>query len=538
MRKQMAYLIAIAAVALAAEGAFSTRAFAQTPATRRLSVDDAVRMALEQNLGVRIERLNPELQDFLVSEARSSWAPVLSSTVSNDRSNVPATNAFAGGQTNIVNTSLSSAIGLTQTLPTGANYAIAWNSARATSTNFFNSYNPQLNSSLSLSVSQPLLKNFKIDDVRRRVEATRKDREATDFNLQSAIVKTTRDVRNAYWDLTYQIDNLSAQQQGLDLAKQLLTENEKRVQAGTMAPLDIVEAQSEVARNEQGVIVAQAAIKQAEDRLRVLVLDPAAPDFWTVSIDPADAGAFETRTIDVDAAITRALDGRTDMKVARNTIERDQIDQRFYQNQRLPEVDARAAYTTNAVGGSSLTPITTFPVTGALQRGVVSQQGFASVLGDVLSSAFPTWSIGLTVAYPIGTSASDANLARARVLASQAELQRRNLEVQVVAEVRDAARQVQTNQKRIDSVRAARQLAEKRLEAEQKKFAAGIETSFFVFQAQRDLSQARTDEARATSDYNKSLADFDAVQLAPLNAAPVASPRQTAVAPPSAGGAR
>jgi len=257
-----------------------------------------------------------------------------------------------------------------------------------------------------------------------------------------------------------------------------------------------------------------------------------------MSIDPADAGAFETRTIDVDAAITRALDGRTDMKVARNTIERDQIDQRFYQNQRLPEVDARAAYTTNAVGGSSLTPITTFPVTGALQRGVVSQQGFASVLGDVLSSAFPTWSIGLTVAYPIGTSASDANLARARVLASQAELQRRNLEVQVVAEVRDAARQVQTNQKRIDSVRAARQLAEKRLEAEQKKFAAGIETSFFVFQAQRDLSQARTDEARATSDYNKSLADFDAVQLAPLNAAPVASPRQTAVAPPSAGGAR
>jgi outer membrane protein len=538
MRKQMAYLIAIAALALAAVGTFPTSALAQAAATRRLSADDAVRMALEQNLGVRVERLNPTLQDFVVSEARSSWVPVLSSTVSDDRSDVPATNAFAGGQTNIVTTSLSSAIGLTQTLPTGANYAIAWNSARGTSTNFFNSYNPQINSSVSLSVSQPLLKNFKIDEVRHRIEASRKDRDASDFNLQAAIVRTTRDVRNAYWDLTYQIDNLNAQQQGLDLAKQLFAENEKRVQAGTMAPLDIVEAQSEVARNEQGVIVAEAAIRQAEDRLRVLVLDPTAPDFWTVSIQPADAGAFEARTIDLNAAIRRALDERTDMKLARNTIEHDQVDERFYRNQRLPEVDARAAYTTNAVGGSSLTPITTFPITSALQRGVVSQQGYSSVLGDVLTSAFPTWSVGITVAYPIGTSASEANLARARVLASQAELQRRNLEVQVTADVRDAVRQVQTNQRRIGSVRVARELAEKRLEAEQKKFAAGIETSFFVFQAQRDLSQARTDEARAMADYNKSLADFDAVQLAPLTAAPVPAPAQSAASPASRGGPR
>jgi outer membrane protein TolC len=512
-------IIAGVAAAFAASGLFAARAHAQTPITRRLSVDEAVRLALEQNLGVRIERLNPELQDFVVSQARSSWVPTFSSSLSGDRSNTPATNAFAGGQSNIVQTDLSTGVGLSQILPTGASYAISWNSARDTSTNIFNSFNPQLNSSVALNVTQPLLKNFKIDDVRHQIEASRKDREATDFALQATVVQTTRAVKNAYWDLTYQIGNLSAQQQSLDLAKQLLADNERRVQAGTMASLDIVEAQSEVARNEEGVIVAESAIRQAEDHLRVLILDPAETDFWTVTLTPADLAPFETRDIDLDAAIRRALSDRTDVHLVKNTMAHDDLNVRYYRNQTLPEVDARAAYTSNAVGGSGLTPITTFPIVGPLQRGVVSQQGFASVLGDVLSSTFPTWSVGVTVAYPLGTSAAEASLARAKLQSSQADLQLKSLELQVVAEVRDAARQVQTNQKRVDSARAARELAEKRLDAEQKKFSAGIETSFFVFQAQRDLSQARTDEARATADYNKSLADFDAVQLAPLTPA-------------------
>ena len=138
------------------------------------------------------------------------------------------------------------------------------------------------------------------------------------------------------------------------------------------------------------------------------------------------------------------------------------------------------------------------------------------MLGDVFGNAFPTWTFGVTVGYPLGTSTPEANLARARLQYSQAQTQLRNLELQVATQVREAARPVQTNQKRVDSTRAARELAERRLEAAEKKFAAGIETSFFVFQAQRDLAQARTTEVRAISDYNKSLVDFEAVQEVPL----------------------
>ena len=146
----------------------------------------------------------------------------------------------------------------------------------------------------------------------------------------------------------------------------------------------------------------------------------------------------------------------------------------------------------------------------------MSERGYSSVMGDVFGAAYPTWTFGVQVGYPIGQSAQEANLARARLQYSQAQTQMRNLELGVATQVREAARTVQTNQKRVDSTRAARELAERRLEAAEKKFAAGIETSFFVFQAQRDLAQARTSEVRAISDYNKSLVDFEAVQEVPL----------------------
>jgi outer membrane protein TolC len=403
-----------------------------------------------------------------------------------------------------------------QVLPTGANYSVAWNSARATSSNIFNNFDPLISSNVNATITQPLLRNFRFDDIRQQLALSRKNREASDVQLRSTIAVTTRNVKNAYWDLAYQVANLQAQQQSLDLAKRLLADNERRVQIGTMAPIDIVEAQSEVARNDESVIVAEAAIRQAEDRLRALIFDPAAPDFWTTTIQATDAMPSAEVAVDTDGAVRRALGNRADIQLAKNGLARNDISLQYLRNQALPEVNAQAAYTSSAVGGVILSPLTSLPLGGTITRSVLSQQGFGSVLGDVISNSFPTWTFGLAMSYPIGTSTSDANLARARLQQSQAEQQLRSLELQTTTEVRDAARQVQTNVKRVASARAARDLAERRLEAEEKKFAAGIQISFFVFQAQRDLAQARTTEIRALADYNKSLVDFDAVQEASL----------------------
>ena len=525
----MALMGALAAVALTSSAAFAQTSSiitttAQVPtapseAVRRLSVDEAVKLALEQNLGIQIERINPQIQDVAVAQARSLWAPQLSSNFNNNSTSNPPTNALAGGVTKVTDSTLSSSVGLAQVLPTGASYAFGWNSARASTTNIFSSFDPLLRSNVFLNVSQPLLRDFKIDNIRQQLELSKKSRESADVQLRSTIVQTTRNVKNAYWDLAYQVNNLAAQRQSLQLAQRLLRDNERRVQIGTMAPIDIVEAQSEVARNDESVIVAEAAIKSAEDRLRALIYDPATPNFWSISIEPADTAPFRAQAVDVDATIRNALDKRTDLQQAKNSLAQSDVSIRYFRNQILPDVNAVANYSTSAVGGVSVQtidattgrPLTSFP-TGPVDRLILSQRGFGSVLGDVVTSAFPTWTVGIQIGYPLGTSTQQTNLARAKLQYAQAQTQLKNLELQIVTQVREAARTVQTNQKRVESARAARELAEKRLDAEEKKFAAGIQTTFFVFQAQRDLAQARTNEVRVISDYNKSQVDLEAVQ--------------------------
>jgi outer membrane protein TolC len=310
----------------------------------------------------------------------------------------------------------------------------------------------------------------------------------------------------------------------------VLSDNEKRVQIGTMAPIDIVEAQAEVARNEEAVIISQAAIERAEDVLRALILGVDSPDFWSIRIEPSDAPVFESPAVDVASAVNRALSNRLDILIAKANLEREDINILYYKNQSMPDVSANFNYSSAAVGGVQLSPVTSLNV-GTVQRSIVANRSYGSVLGDVLSNTYPVWTLGVTVSYPIGASTAEANLARSRLQKEQSETQLKQLQVNIATQVRDLARQVQTNEKRVETTRVSRELAERRLEAAEKKFAAGIETSFFVFQAQRDLSQVRTNLVRAVADLNKALVDLEAVQEAPLTAAGVAGAAVSSVTP-------
>lgn len=484
-------------------------------AAMRLSVDDAVSMAMEQNLGIQVQRLSPQIQDMAVSAARSNWAPVINSTFQ-DRSSTQA--PVSSIQPSSTTDTLSTAVGADQTLPWGGSYSASWSNARQTSNNIFNNFSPQLQSNFQASYTQPLVRNFSIDAIRQQVQLSEKLRDLSDIQLETVIAQTVRNVKNAYWDLAYAIDNLKATQQSLALSQQSLSDNQKRVEVGTMAPIDIVQAQAEVASNQQNVIVAEAAITNAEDRLRALIFDPDRPDFWTVSLEPTDSVAFQAQAVDMDEAVRNALANRTDLRQAHNNLDQNDISIRYLRNQLLPDVNAIVSYQAFGIGGSRLEPIDPFSLAGGVipSRTVLSQVGFGSVLGDVFGNAYPTWAVGVSFGYPLGTSASEANLARARLEQQQADGNLKNLELQVATQVRAAARQVQTNQQRVQAARAARSLQEQKLDAEEKKFAAGLSTNFQVIQAQRDLAVARTNEVQAIADYNKSLVDLEAVQQVPL----------------------
>lgn len=481
---------------------------------RRLSIDEAVALALEQNVDLQVDRIDPQVQDYSISVARSGWTPIFFSSVTTRSATNPPQDIFGGSTTAVTNENLTSVAGVQQALPFGgATYSANWVSGRVTTNNIFSSFNPQLNSSVAFNYTQPLLRNFTIDATRQQVLVSRKNREISDVQLQQSIAVTTRNVKNAYWDLVFANNNLAVQRQSLELAQRSFRDNRARVEIGTMAPLDIVQAEAEVAQREEGVILAEAAISRAEDRLRALISNPLdQPEFWNTRLEPSDPPTFQPASVNVDAAVRNALSARTDLVATRKQIESNDISIRYFRNQSMPDINAVVNYSAIGLAGTQFELSPDFPP----RRLNETRRGFFGAFADAVGSDFPTWSVQLQVSYPIGASNAETNLARARLQNTQAHKQLQSSELQVTTQIRDLARNVQTNAKRIEATRASRALAEKRLEAEEKKFQAGMTSSFLVIQAQRDLSQARNNELLATIDYLKSVVDYETAQQAPL----------------------
>ena len=490
------------------------------PLVRRMTADEAVKLALENNLGIRVARIDPQIQDLNIVDARTGWTPSLSTSLQSNSNDAPNQNFLAGAQgTRTSSDQFASSVGVQQVLPWGGNYEVGWDSSRFNSNSSFSTFSPQLRSSLLLNYNQPLLRNWGIDPVRQQVLISSKNREISDVTLQQTIATTTRTVRNAFWDLAYANASLGVQQQSLDLAQESLRETRARVEIGTTPPIDIVQAEAEVARRREAVIVAQGQIGNAEDALRTLVFDANMPDFWTVRIEPTELPPFQPVAVDVDAAVRNAISRRTDLEQVRKSIEADDINIRFFRNQRLPDVSANINYGLQGLGGTFLErgdgPFG--PGTGGVTGSSV--RNFGTVLGDLFQNTYPNWTASLNISYPLGTSTAEANLARTQLEKTQAQTRMRNQELQVAQQVRIAAREVMTNQERVESSRSARQLAERQLEAEQRKFEAGTSTSFLVFQSQRDLALARNVELQNILNFHRSVIDLETVQEAPLQGA-------------------
>ena len=331
---------------------------------------------------------------------------------------------------------------------------------------------------------------------------------------------TTANVKAAYWNLVSAHATVDARRSTLELAQELVRVNKAKVDVGSSPPLDLVSAQAEVAADQEQLIIAETSVKEAEDRLRLLIFDTANRDSWNVAIETVDSPPIATVAIDLEAAVTRALAQRADLVRARKDIENAQTNVKFASNQRLPDVRLNASYSASGLGGTQILRTGGFP-------GNIVGPGDITPFGDVLSQLFahdyPTWAVGVSVSYPIGGSVEEANYARAQLEQSQSEQRLKSAEAKAIQQVRDAAWKIEMNAKRIATTRAARELAEQRLDAERKRFEVGMSTSFLVIQAQRDLANAKTNEVGAVLAYDLALVDFEALQEAGPSATTAAS---------------
>lgn len=506
MRTYQAGLDAITATAA------PTQPGATTGDLRELRLEDAVTLALEKNLDIQVAKLEPQSVDFLVAGFRNTYRPSFNSTLGlRDQYALP-TSSLNGGQ-RVNNGTTTYNFGLSQNVSKfGGSYTVNWTNQRVETSNSFSTFNPSFQTNLVAAYTQPLMRGFRIDNVRQQLLINTINRDISEEAARAAVFQTLANVRNAYWDLVFALSAVDVAQRATDLADKLVEDNQARVEVGTLAPLDIVQAQAEAATRRQNLAAAEATLQTAELALKRYIVSGTDDPLWRQTLRPVDLPSLAPAPTDVDGAVRKALAERTDITAARKGLDSSDVTIKFFRNQSLPAVDLNASYGAQGLGGTAIVR------TGPLGNQVVSQiipGGYGDALSLLRAREYPTWNLNVTMSYPIGGNQSDAQHARARVQRSQAMTRLRALEIQIAAEVANAALTVQSNLKRVEAATAARELAQKRLEAEQSRFEVGLTTNFFVVQAQRDLRDAQNSELRALADYRKSLVNFERAQQSP-----------------------
>ena len=475
-----------------------------------LTLDDATQRALERNLDIAVERLNPQTFDFQIAAIDAGYKPTLTSNFSMRSQTAFARSQTAGGDVLVTDT-LTNNYGIAQNLKWGGgSFAVAFNNNRQAQSDSFAIRNPALNANLTASFVQPLLRNFRIDGTRAQLRITQINQQISETTLRATITRTLANVRNAYWDLVYAIQATEVAERSLTLATRLVEDNQARVEVGTLAPLDVVQAQAEQATRRQTVTVAVAARRTAELALKRLIVNGTDDPVWSVTIEPIDRPTYSTAPVDVAGAVRRALSTRTDLDTARRQLTSNDISLRNLTDQQLPALDLTASYGLAGIGGPQFVRQ---GLGGTITEVIPS--GFSDALGLIRDRRAPTWNLALSLSYPIGASPAEANVARARLQQRQTIAQTRALELQIATEVTNAALQVEANRERLQAATVALELAERRLEAEQSRFDVGLTTNFFVVSAQRDLRDAQNAELRALLDYRRALVEYERVQEIP-----------------------
>jgi len=472
-----------------------------------LTVDEAVTRALDRNLDIAVERINPQTYDLTIASLRGTYQPVVTSTIGRNYIVQLPTSQLIGG-VRVENTTGTANVGTNWSLPWyGSSVTVGFNNRKQDSTNLFTTFTPQYNATLSFGVVQPLLRGFKIDLTRQQLEVQTLNRDISEIQLQSTLVNTVANVRNAYWDLVAAREAVEVARRSLALAEKLVEDNQVRVEVGTLAPIDVYQAESEAATRRQSLAQADQTLKTAELALKRLIVSGTDDPMWPAIIVPVDRPDFRPVPIDLTGAVRSALEGRTDLRQARKQLDSSLVNVDYLGNQRLPALDFQAGYGLQGIGGTRyIRDGTGGPVIAVIPG------GYGDAVSMMGAADYPQWNASVVMSYPLGTSAADAQHARAKLQVSQARARIRALELQVATEVTNIASQIESNLRRVEAATAARELAQKRLEAEESKFEVGMSTNFFVVQAQRDLFDAQIVELRARLDYQKSIVDFDRVQ--------------------------
>lgn len=447
-----------------------------------LSLQQCISLALESNLNIRIQRISPNIKGALVTMAKGQFDPSVTLGPTVNQAEEPSSSPGLAGADVRTSNGRAIALGISDPVITGGRYGISLNSSRSESNSEWQTLNPAYRSSLSLSITQPLLEGFGIGVNKASIIIARNNQDISLLSLKAQLIKTLSEVQKSYWELVFALETLKVQQLALKQAQDLLTINQRFKEMGKASMSDVLQAQAAVASREADVIAANDAVKDAEDSLKRVTNIIQDETQWHASVIPVDAPSLEKLEVDLEESIATALENRPEYNQAKLDLQNSDISIEVAKNGKLPILDLEGSFTINGLGGK-----------------------LDEAFSQVRKANYKSWYLGLALRIPIGRRVAKADLKKNQFEKEQKLLALKDLEQQIITETRGAVRQLETDEKRIEATKAAEKFAKQILTTEEKKHKLQLSTSYELLQFQANLATATRSYLIALIDYRKSI---------------------------------
>ena len=471
------------------------------PDVLALSLIEVIERTLKSNISIAVQNFQSKIKKEEITEQKADFDHNISGEFNANANRRQLASSFANPNvTNDLNHLWL--IGVNKKFVTGTEYEVTYEAQRDTTNSLFSGLNPQYSSELILRITQPLLKGFGIDNNKKDIYIANNNLDISDQEFRSKVIEIISQAENVYWDLVFSIDDLKVKRQSIERAQELQNRVKAQVDVGAMAPLEILQAQSEVASREEAVLDAEKFIQDNEDKIKNIINIPFHSISGNKAIRPLDRPRFIiSQPVDRDESVKEAIAQRPDYLIKKKELDNKKILVKYNENQLYPTLDLVGSFGLNGISGNAV-GLTSF------SGGPAPQSKFGGNFGQGVKNMFDpdyrTWEMGFNVKYPLGNRAAKSRLSASRLEVSQLLLDIKDKERSIIVEVREAVRQINTDIKRVHAARVSRKLAEEKLNAEEKKFEVGLSTSFQVLEFQTDLAEQQTRELKAVIDYNKS----------------------------------
>jgi outer membrane protein TolC len=500
-----------------------------------LTLAEAVADVLANNRDLEISRIDRGIAGLNVTAARGAYDPRIGADGFWERTVIPIGSIIGGGLHGAISQATATAVPqLNGLLPFGGAYAMSLSSTRLSSDNQFNTLNPQYPSAMTLTWTQPLFRNLLYDDARHHIEVAKKNQALSDAQFRQRVTEVVTQAVDAYWDLVFAARNLDVQLEAVDLARRQVESNQRMVQQGLLAPIDVTEAETQLDNFEQNAYSAQESLTRAENALKTLMLGDRLAPVWSKAIVPETPLNLVAPNVEVAEAVSEAVVHRPEVEQIKISHAINEADERYYREQTKPQVDLIATYIGNGLAGRVLPPqpnalnagtdaivarinqlsqIAGLPPVPPISFGSGTVPpllvgSYGQSLSNLAGGNFPTTHAGVRVSLPLRNRTAEANLGASVAQGRRIENQRAQLEQLIEADVRNSIQSMESAKARLGAASASRRSAEAQHESELRKFQAGTSTVFLVLQRQTAMINARDLEVRAQADLSKAIADY------------------------------